>query len=125
MCIIITSCAGQQRLTNLDESMSYYGDLIRWGRYEDAIRYTSLKDADVAKNKIQSLAKFRVTSYNEKKRELSKDQNTAYQEVEIGYYDENYAVERLFVDKQKWAYDQTSRRWILETGMPGLGIKNK
>lgn len=112
----LSACAfSQQRLTSLDETLRLYGDLMRWGRYEQALAF---HEADG--QSAESLNNIRITDYVMYDRVISDDHNTAYQKVEIRYYNETIATERHLVDRQQWRYDNDKNRWRLHSPIPAF-----
>jgi hypothetical protein len=120
--MIVTSCASQPYLQKLDEAMHQYAGLIRWSNFEDAAQFHQNIDPVKAAELAKRLKNVQVTSYVEKSRYFSPEKSSAYQDVEIRYFDKNVAREKVLLDKQEWHFDESSGRWLLKTPLPKFEV---
>ena len=110
----------QQRL--LDETLDAYGEVIRWGNFEQALSFVDpevLKKHPVSALDLQRYQQVRVTIYNDQPpRPAGPDDVT--QLVEIGLVNVNTQTARSLVDNQRWHWDDKARHWWLESGLPDI-----
>ncbi len=120
------ACGGKGKTKELDDTMQLYGQLIRWNEFEEALKY---RDAEYAKEHPvsdryrQFLTHITVTGYTEKQKGVDPDGRSAYQVVEVRYYDDRNARERTITNRQIWRYDEASERWLLYGDLPDFAAK--
>ena len=112
--LLFQGCASESRLRMLDDTLKVYGDTIRWGRYQDAAQLVVNKPTFSKK----TITNIRITSYEERQREIDKDSKVAKTVVEIRYYNEEIGKEQTLIDKQEWKYFEEPEAWLLTSDMP-------
>jgi len=94
-----------------------YEKAIRWGDFNYA-RALQLKPDKISDSKRRRLKGVRVTSYKTISRNMAPDFSQVELLVDIRYYIDTSAVERVISDLQKWVYNKKNAVWKLETSFP-------
>lgn len=115
-------CAGtavKQRTELFDRALRSYEQAIRWGEYELAAALLVRRDGSPVAPSLEGLSKIHVTAYSTVSSTLRGEQaEEAEVEALIDFYhDESGSIHRLR-DRQRWWFDETSGRWLLEGGLP-------
>ncbi len=114
----LTSCAfTPEALKSLDNTLVAYERAIRWRNFNGA-RALQVKPMKVSDFKRQRLKNLRVTSYRTIEKIVSPDYSKAKLLVDIRYYYDNAAIERVLTDRQVWVYDKAHDRWRLDSPFP-------
>lgn len=120
--IQMTGCAGgvSQRAKSLDTITRAYEKHLRWGKFEEARAFRKGPQEYLTDHERRRLQNIRVTGYDMLNSSLSEDQSTAILMVRIRYFHDEYAIEKTFIDQQKWQYDEASDRWFLLSAIPAF-----
>lgn len=102
-----------------DQSVNY-GRMIRWAQFDKAAGYIRAQDGSSVSVDAASLAEIRVTSYKIEHSEFSPDRTEAIVDASIDYYDQRRNVINTIKDRQRWWYDEASKRWYLDGRLPDL-----
>ena len=118
----LTGCAGSvsQRAKSLDTITRAYEKHLRWGKFEEARAFRKGPQEYLTDHERRRLQNIRVTGYDMLNSSLSEDQSTAILMVRIRYFHDEYAIEKTFIDQQKWQYDENSDRWFLISAIPAF-----
>lgn len=122
LALLLSSCASEQKLQGLDDTLKIYQSSFRWSKFDDLERF----QRDVPRpdsEQYQRMKSIRITSYQEKHRIVTDDYMQAEQLVQIGFYDENTGIEKQILDKQVWKYDAEKDIWYLSTPLPAFNGK--
>lgn len=112
------SCAySPKAFESLDKTLKAYERAIRWRDFDFA-RALQKNPQKVSDFKRLRLKNIRVTSYKVINKIISPDLSKTEVVVDIRYYSENSAVERVITDRQTWLYDDVKDRWQLDTAFP-------
>jgi len=115
--LFITSCAMVDPMEALGYTWREYERTIRWDDISGAIHY--LKEDAVTTAKFpKNIKNLKVTGYDVIRESVDSDQMIAHQDVKIRFYNVNDFVEKSFVDKQEWKYDDKNKRWFLSSELP-------
>jgi hypothetical protein len=121
-----SACGSKGKTKDLEDTLLLYGQLVRWNEFEEAIKY---RDAEYAREHPVSdsyrefLTHITVTSYTEKQKGVDPDGKSAYQVVEVRYYNDQSGRERAITDRQNWRYNEPSDRWLLYGDLPDFAAK--
>lgn len=125
-CYIITilmfflyGCISDPKISELEDSLRLYERAMRWSSFQTIPNYRSTEKANevLALDKLKSI---KVTGYTTQQLLISDTGIEANQIVEIRYYDENVAREKVVTDKQKWIYDGELDHWVLVSELPAF-----
>ena len=119
--LLLPACGGSgtaKRLETLDDAVNNYAQAMRWGRYEDAEVYHMARDGQRLKFNLDDLENIRITGYTVRDRELNKDMMGADVTGEYSYFSTSYGALRHVQFQQKWWYEEKSKRWFVEGGLP-------
>ena len=114
----LSSCSfTPEAFDSLEKTLSSYERAIRWRDYKFA-RAFQLKPVEVSDSRRQRLKSIRVTSYKIIDQIIAPDYSQSELLVDIRYYADSSAVERVLTDRQKWLYDAEADRWQLDSPFP-------
>ncbi|KPJ91408.1 MAG: hypothetical protein AMJ53_11745 [Gammaproteobacteria bacterium SG8_11] len=110
-------CISDPKMVELDDTLRAYDRAVRWGNYQ---MIPSFRNKEKAGEQLDydRLKSIRVTGYAPKHMRVSDKGMDAEQIVEIRYYDENVAREKVEMDRQQWSYDDDLNRWVLVSDLP-------
>ena len=108
--------------TALDEVQYAYSAAIRWGDFEGAWNLVDpeyrdkhpLTDIDFSRYK-----QVQISGYREKGMEIQPS-GTVMRDIEIGVINRNTLAERTVRYRENWRYDEKSKSWWLDGGLPDL-----
>ena len=118
--LVLAGCATYDRYKQEDrfeDITEAYGNSIRWGNFAVANGIRA-KKGDEEEPDFEYLKNIKVTSYELKAVNISKDGNTVQQSVEIEYYKIDQFIERTIIDSQLWKYNAEKERWMLHSELP-------
>lgn len=127
--LLLGACATDQMRTRenlLDDTLRSYAATVRWG---DVLRAQDFLDPKVREEHPPTaleIARFRqiqVTAYNEQPA-VPVNSTEVRQTVEIGLVNINTQEARSVIDRQVWKYDEQSKRWWLESGLPDISRRD-
>jgi hypothetical protein len=95
-----------------------YEQALLSGQYREAIRFIKVQSPEQPAINFKWLKKIKVTSYDIVTTEEIKEKLSVLQTVEINYYNKDYLVEKILVDKQLWKYDVKDKTWYLHSSFP-------
>ncbi len=118
----LTSCSyTPEALNSLDNTLVAYERAIRWRNYNGA-RALQVKPMKVSDFKRQRLKELRITSYRTIEKVIAPDYSKAELLVDIRYYYDKSAIERVVTDRQLWIYDEKQSRWQLKSPFPDFKL---
>ena len=116
-----SGCAGfSNRSKSLDQVTRAYEKHIRWGKFEEARAFKKGPQEFLTDSERRRLQNIRVTGYDMLNSHVSEDQSTAVLMIRMRYFHDEYAIEKTFIDQQKWRFDEASERWFLESPIPAF-----
>ncbi len=118
----LTSCSyAPKELESLDNTLVAYERAIRWRNYNGA-RALQVKPMEVSDFKRQRLKDLRITSYRTIEKVIAPDYSKAELLVDIRYYYDKSAIERVVTDRQLWLYNKKRNRWQLKSPFPDFKL---
>ena len=124
---LVSGCGGmktKQRVSSLDETLNAYRILLRWGQYEDALRYIRFREPkpedELPKLDLDALKPVKLASYDVVRKVMTPEEDKADIEVAITYYHEESNVLHSMRQTQHWWFDEESERWFLDGEFPDL-----
>ena len=127
LCVVVTvallssGCAGiSERAKSLDLITRSYEKHLRWGKFEEARAFKAGPQQYLTNSERRRLQNIRVTGYDMLNSSVSADHSTAILMIRIRYVSDEDAIEKTFIDRQKWHYDEASERWFLESPIPSF-----
>lgn len=119
----LAGCAGVGSQKNrMEETLYHYAAAVRWGDVEQIIAF---HDPDIlAEHPPELLAldrwrQLRVTGYRTRGREPQAD-GTIVQFAEIEFMNRHTQTTSALLDRERWRYDEKTKRWWLTSGLPDL-----
>ena len=119
--LMLAGCAGMQtreKASALDEAVKSYGTLMRWGNFDEAVKYLLKRNGEHQIVALDRLKSIRVASYDVTDQAMSADGSEAKVVAQIGFYHEESGVLHSFQDDQKWWYESTTKRWLIDSDFP-------
>ncbi|MGC1550115.1 MAG: hypothetical protein WA777_16455 [Rhodanobacter sp.] len=121
--LLIGGCATSKKSDMLTTTLAAYANVIRWGDIQGATKYIDPKV--LAKNPpsqldLERFSQVKVSEYDEGTGPVPMGNNQVSQAVQIGLINRNTQGERTIVDHQVWRYDEDSKHWWLESGLPDI-----
>ncbi len=116
-----TGCASYQTMKRqklLDETLFAYEQALCSGDYRVANTFTETEGNGHQKPDFKHLANIKVTSYELLETTVSPDSRNVQLTVELHYFHKSTFRVKTFTDKQQWEYNETEKRWCLESGLP-------
>lgn len=111
---ILISCSTVDPMQALGHTWRAYERTIRWDDVSGAVHYLN-EDAVSTAKFPKEIKNIKVTGYDVIRKSINDDDMTATQDVKIRYYNVSDLIEKNFVDKQKWQYDDKNNRWYLSS----------
>ena len=112
-----------QRGTALQASVETYRKFIRWGYYDEAIKYLRHRDGSSGSVDLGRVARHRVTSYEISDQILTDDGKEARVVAVIEYYEIDTGVIHSLRDEQLWWFEDEGKRWYLDSSLPAFGVE--
>ncbi len=125
LCVFLAGCgaiASHSESEALTETLLAYGNVIRWGDFEQALTFVdpqTLKDHPLSSIDQERYKQVKVTGYNEQP-PTPAGPHEVHQTVQISIVNINTQVERTIIDRQLWRYDPEKSHWHLESGLPDI-----
>ncbi|MBS0589572.1 MAG: hypothetical protein JSR65_02920 [Proteobacteria bacterium] len=122
LCLLAGCSAPNSKGDLLNATLESYAATIRWGNLEDAASYIdpeTLKLHPLSSVDLQRFQQVRVSGYTaQPARPLG--EGVVGQTVEIVLTNNNTQTVRSVLDRQRWRYDEKSKRWWLVSGLPDI-----
>ena len=119
----LSSCSfTPEAYDSLEKTLQAYERAIRWRNYNGAQAFL-IHPEKISDFQLQRLINIRVTSYKTIQQIIAPDYSKAELIVDIRYYYDNSAVERVLTDRQTWLYEEDRNRWRLDTAFPDFQFK--
>lgn len=121
--LLVSACASDKRNEQLQDTLSTYAGVMRWGDFSRALSMVhpdSREDAAQLKLTMQRFDHIQVTSYRVISTQPGGDPDTVLQQAELRFSNRHTAVERAILDKQEWWWDAEKERWWLKSGLPDI-----
>lgn len=121
--LALAGCANQGRQQDLQDTLRNYESVIRWSEWDGAANFLApeyLAENPITALDMDRLRLFRVTQYRVRASTPVDEGNGLLQTVEIRAFNRAQAVERVFMDRQEWRWDEELGRWWLHSGLPDV-----
>ncbi|GAB3787301.1 hypothetical protein [Dyella agri] len=121
--LLLAGCAQNTRSDNLTSTLRAYGGAIRWDGLESALQFVDpkvLKEHPPSNIDLARYQQVRVTDYDEGSGPAAVNQDEVQQTVQISFVNIHTQVERSVVQRQVWRYDEKTKHWWLESGLPDI-----
>lgn len=97
---------------------SLYRNAIRWSNFKAAAGFLEDPGQALEENGLERLRLVKVTDYDVIGEKASADYHTVDVTAVIEYVWLDQMVQRRVTDRQKWIYDDATKRWRLTGGLP-------
>jgi hypothetical protein len=121
--LVLGGCATDQRKDSLTTTLNAYASTVRWGDFNAALQFVDPKAREehpVAPLEMSRYQQYKVSGYDEGNGPVPNGQFEVRQTVQINLVNVNTQRERTITDHQTWHYDEASKHWYLETGLPDI-----
>jgi hypothetical protein len=121
--LALGGCATDQRKDSLTETLNAYASTLRWGDFNAALQFVDPKVREahpIAPLEMSRYQQYKVSEYDEGNGPVPSGQSEMRQTVKINLVNVNTQAERIVTDHQTWRYDQDSKHWYLESGLPDI-----
>ena len=105
----------------MDVAIANYRKLIRWGYFDEAVKYLRTPDGKPLTIDLQRTAHYRVTAYTVSNQILADTGKDARVIAVIEYYEIDAGVIHALHDVQTWWYDAKENHWFLASPLPAFG----
>lgn len=108
-------------LTNKFElSFLLYRKYLRWGNLKEITNLMTENQVPSAIKKLDSLKNIKISRVEPGTWKLDKDKLTMTGDITVDYYIVDRGVVRSTTQHQVWRYNEESKVWRLDTGLPDL-----
>lgn len=121
--LLLTGCAQNTRSDNLTATLNAYGSTVRWNGLQSALQFVDPKVLKAHPPTDLDLARYqqvRVTDYDDGSGPAPLGENEVQQTAQISFINIHTQAERSVVQRQVWRYDEKTKHWWLESGLPDI-----
>lgn len=121
--LALGGCATDQRKDSLTTTLNAYASTVRWGDFNQAQQFIDPKVREAHPASSLDMARYqqyKVSDYDEGNGPVPNGQFEVHQTVKINMVNVNTQAERTVTDRQTWRFDQESKHWYLESGLPDI-----
>ena len=121
--LLLTGCAQNTRSDSLTATLNAYGSTVRGNGLQSALQFVDPKvlkahpPTDLDLSRYQQV---RVTDYDDGSGPVPLDENEVQQTAQISFINIHTQVERSIIQRQVWRYDEKTKHWWLESGLPDI-----
>ena len=108
----------RQHAEDLHAATDTFRKLIRWGYYDQAVKYVRARDGSTKTPDVNEASRFKVTHYTVTSTLISDDGQDAEVVASIEYYEVESGVAKTIREQQHWWFEGTEKRWYLSSGLP-------
>ena len=122
MIIILAGCAGiagKGRLSKFSEVVRSYEDALERSDYRKASKFVD-PSAEGERVDYKKFANIKIVRHKVTNVQVSEDQKSIEQDVEIQYFLLDRNRLKTINDHQVWQYKEEGKVWLLQTGLPKL-----
>lgn len=119
--VFVTGCNGsgvKSRLTSLDRAINDYAQALRWGRYDDAQLFHMARDGNRITLDEHTMKDIRITGYSVRETNFDEEGTSAQVQAEFKFFNTSNGNLQTKVVPQTWWYEEESKRWLLDSGLP-------
>jgi hypothetical protein len=121
MAVLVGACATASGKGNkLEETQYAYSAAIRWGDFEGAWNLVDPKYRDahpMTDLQFERYKQIQVSGYRDLGTQTLAD-GSVVREVEVGVVNRNNMTERSLRYTEHWRYDEATKAWLLDNGLP-------
>lgn len=121
--LALGGCATDKRNDALTTTLNAYASTVRWGDFNSASKFVDPKVLEahpISPLEMSRYQQYKVSGYDEGNGPVPKGQFEVRQTVQINLVNVNTQSERTVTDHQVWQYDEASKHWYLESGLPDI-----
>jgi hypothetical protein len=107
-------------MNHIDITLNDFRKAIRWGYFEEALRFVQVKDYSEPLRNSDYLKNIRITSYEYGNKSYSEDDTKLNVIALISYYDVNKGTVNDIAVDQVWWFDPEKKRWFLDGDLPDM-----
>lgn len=117
---LLAACSNSnERDKQLDATLDQYAATIRWGDIDAAIAFLAPDAKRPSTFEIERLKQLQIAGYREQPPVLLSP-NEVEQMAQIDFVNRHTQESRAVVERFRWRYDDTAKRWWLVSGLPKL-----
>jgi len=116
-------CATDKRKDDLTTTLNAYASEVRWGDFNGALNFIDPKEREAHPIPALEMARYqqyKVSEYDEGSGPTPNGEFEVKQVVKINLVNVHTQQERTVTDHQTWRYNQESKHWYLESGLPDI-----
>ena len=117
MVFFLAACATADPIQVLGFTIRSYERSFRWGDIEGTEKYRKER-TEWDDKKRQSFENISITQYDVLDSVMDADEKALNQTVRIRYYHKDVLKEKTTIDRQRWEFDETAKRWYIVTPIP-------
>ena len=121
--LLLAGCAQNTRSESLTATLGAYGSAVRWNGLQSAMQFVDpkvLKEHPPTDLDLARYQQVRVTDYDDGAGPVPLGDNEVQQTVQIRFVNIHTQAERSITERQLWRYDEKTRHWWLESGLPDI-----
>ena len=120
---LLAACGSVGHKRSPRDAMLYeYVSAVRWSDFDRAVGFVdplTLASDPVDPIELERFKQFQVTGYDVRT-SVEPAPGQYEQVVEIRMVNRHTQAEKFLVDRQRWRWDETGKRWWLVSGLPDL-----
>ena len=119
--IILAACNGvgtRKKAEGLETAIDEYVAALRWGRFDNAIKYHVDKDKKNLEIDSSKLEHIKVTGHVFKKKTVNEEIDEATLQIEMQYYHKEYGTLKKIIVDQEWWFSEDTKNWFLSSDFP-------
>ncbi len=120
-CTRMPSIGRESRSNAFEAAVITYTKLIRWGYFEEAVKYLRAQDGAQIPYDLNKMARYRVTAYKNINQIQADNGREGRVLALIEYYEIDSGVLKTLRDEQFWWHDDDAKRWYLGSPLPDFG----
>ncbi|MEW9625510.1 hypothetical protein [Rhodanobacter geophilus] len=121
--VLLAGCAQNARSDNLTATLNAYGSAVRWNGLQSALQFVDpavLKAHPPTDLDLARYQQVRVSDYDDGAGPVPLGDNEVQQTVRISFVNIHTQAERSVTTRQVWRYDEKTKHWWLESGLPDI-----
>lgn len=119
LCLLAACSTSNERDKLLDATLDQYAAAIRWGDIDAAIAFLAPDAKRPTTFEIERLKQLQIAGYREQP-PVVLSPNEVEQIAQIDFVNRHTQESRGVVERFRWRYDETAKRWWLQSGLPKL-----
>ncbi len=107
----------------LDSILDQYAATIRWGNVDEAVGFLAPDAGKPSTFEIERLKQLQIAGYREQP-PIVITPTEIEQIVQLDFVNRHTQESRSTIERMRWRYDATAKRWWLVSGLPKLQASN-